>query len=103
MAFMAIYCMIDTVKHVNAAGNDPLYLSGIGYREQALQVAKTSFFKSEEAHGVHYASFGGGTMTFIKGVGLIDNPNSNKVLMFSKELNINIQAPALTDEDEFMS
>lgn len=83
MAFMAIYCMLDIV---NANDETSGYLNGIGYREQALQVAKTSFFKSEKPTGVHYASFGGGTMTFIKGIGLVDNPSSNKIHFYSNEL-----------------
>jgi len=52
----------------------PPKLDGIGYREQALQTAKTEFFKSENAKGVNYASFNGGVNIFIKGSSLNDEP-----------------------------
>ena len=82
------------------------YLDGIGYREQELQVAKGSFFQSEEATGVEYASFAGGTHIFIKGVGLADNPQSNHVLLKSKTASFSdstFQAPLLTEDDAFNS
>jgi hypothetical protein len=50
------------------------YLDGIGYREQELQLARGSFFESEDADGVSHASFAGGTTIYIKGVGFSDNP-----------------------------
>ena len=53
------------------------YLEGIGYREQALQQAKTKFFRSEATNGILYASFGGGTNIFIKSPGLNENPQLN--------------------------
>ena len=61
------------------------HLDGVGYREQELQLAKGNLFQSEEAKGVLYASYGGGTHIFIKGVGLVDDPQSNSVLLFSNE------------------
>ena len=50
------------------------YLDGIGYREQELQLARGSWFDSENAEGVNWASFAGGTTIYIKGVGFSDNP-----------------------------
>lgn len=42
-----------------------MYLKGIGYREQELQVAKGTNFASETPTGVPYVSFAGGTHIFI--------------------------------------
>jgi hypothetical protein len=79
------------------------YLDGIGWREQELQQAKGSFFQSEEANGVQYASFGGGTHIFIKGVGLADNAQSNTVVLYSNDFEMDITSTPLTEEDAFNS
>jgi len=68
-----------------SASNSGFYLEGIGYREQALQQAKGARFQSEEADGIEWASFGGGTHIFIKGEGLAENPQSNFVHLYSNE------------------
>jgi hypothetical protein len=34
------------------ASSGAYYLEGIGYREQALQQPKTTFFQSEDAQGI---------------------------------------------------
>jgi hypothetical protein len=79
------------------------YLDGIGYREQELQVAKGTFFESEEATGVKYASFGGGTHIFIKGMGLADNAQSNTVVLYSTDFSMSVVSTPLTEEDAFNS
>lgn len=68
-----------------SASNSGFYLEGIGYREQALQQAKGTRFQSEDADGVEWASFGGGTHIFIKGEGLHENPQSNFVYLYSND------------------
>ena len=79
-------------------------LEGIGYREQALQQAKTSFFQSEVPNGVLYASFNGGTNIFIKGPNLNDNPAANEIWFKSVEFSgVNLPAPTLTEDDSFNS
>lgn len=80
-----------------------LYLEGIGYREQELQLAKGTNFDSEEATGVPYVSFGGGTNIFIKGVGLNFSPEKNTVKFTSHEKQVSFMAPPLTEEDQFNS
>ena len=62
-----------SIMHANALDVDG-YLEGIGYREQALQLAKGTQFAAETESGVSLASFGGGTNIYIKGVGLSMNP-----------------------------
>jgi hypothetical protein len=92
------------VTHVTANGLDgDFYLDGIGYREQELQVAKSTRFRSEEARGVAWASFGGYTNIFIKGAGLVDNPQANYVVFTSQEFNTKITGPKLTEDDSFNS
>ena len=86
-----------------SAARAEFYLDGIGYREQELQVAKGSFFSSETPSGVNYASFGGGTHIFIKGVGLSDDPQSNVVQLYSKEFSQTITSTLLTEDDAFNS
>ena len=66
-----------------SAFDTTFYLDGIGYREQELQVSKGTKFQSESPTGVPYASFGGGTNIFVKGVGLAENPQSNDVILYS--------------------
>jgi hypothetical protein len=85
------------------ASTGGFYLDGVGYREQELQVAKGSFFASEEATGARYVSFGGGTHIFIKGVGLGDNAQSNTVVLYSTDFEMEIVAPPLTEDDAFNS
>jgi len=88
------------------SANAQTYLDGIGYREQELQVAKGSFFQSEEPTGINYASFAGGTHIFIKGVGLAENPQSNLVMLTSVTTEFGdatVLAPLLTEDDAFNS
>lgn len=66
-------------------------------------MAKGTFFQSEEATGVRYASFGGGTHIFIKGVGLADNAQSNTVVLYSNDFEMDITSTPLTEEDAFNS
>jgi len=80
-----------------------LQLQGIGYREQELQLARGSFFSSEDPQGVGEASFGGNTNIFIRGDGLTENAQSNRVMMISTELGETIPAPPLTEDDAFNS
>ena len=58
---------------VQAKSSPAFTLSGIGYREQELQVAKGSVFSSEAPTGVYHASFAGNTNIFIKGDGFTEN------------------------------
>jgi hypothetical protein len=81
---LAILAMLVAVAAANGVDGD-YYLDGIGYREQELQVAKSTRFRSEEANGVEWASFGGYTNIFIKGAGLVDNPQKNFVVFTSHE------------------
>ena len=95
---MAASCL-NTVLAVD--GN--FYLNGVGYREQELQIAKGTKFASEAATGCPYVSFAGGTNIFIKGVGLAQDPQSNGVMMYSTEFDMEIPAPRLTEDDAFGS
>ena len=85
------------------AGDGEFYLNGVGYREQELQIAKGTRFASESATGCPYVSFAGGTNIFLKGVGLADNPQSNSIVMYSQEFDMEIPAPRLTEDDAFGS
>lgn len=72
-SFAVAFTTLSTfVGNAEAAGSN--YLEGVGYREVALQQPKTSFFESEDANGINYASFAGGTNIFIKSPGLNENP-----------------------------
>jgi len=71
-AIFSISCIADLYS-VHASETED-YLEGIGYREQELQQAKGKKFTEERPRGVAWASFGGGTNIFIKGVGLAINP-----------------------------
>ena len=71
-AIFSIGCIADLYS-VHAAESED-YLEGIGYREQELQQAKGAKFREERPRGVAWASFGGGTNIFIKGIGLAINP-----------------------------
>jgi hypothetical protein len=79
------------------------YLDGIGYREQELQQAKGTIFESETPNGIAYASMNGGTHIFIKSPCLTENPSSNVIVLFSRELNVEFTAPLLTADDQFNS
>jgi hypothetical protein len=80
------------------------FLEGIGYREAALQQPKTTFFKSEEANGVNYASFNGGTNIFIKSSELHELPALNYIYLRSREFNNAVlMAPLLDEDDAFNS
>lgn len=78
-------------------------LDGIGYREQELQQAKGTKFISEDAKGVAWASFGGGTNIFIRSAFLHDDPQSNVILMKSLDMDLTVQASRLTEDDVFNS
>jgi hypothetical protein len=52
---------------------------------------------------VKYASFGGGTNIFIKGLGLADNPQSNTVVLYSNDFEMEIISTPLTEDDTFNS
>ena len=72
--------VLSTVPVVSARG----HLEGIGYREQELQVAKTSQFATEDAKGVQLASMAGGQHIFIKGVGFDkENPEAHTIAFYS--------------------
>jgi len=73
------------VGEAEATGGN--YLEGIGYREVALQQPKTSFFESEDANGIYYASFSGGANIFIKSPALNENPQLNQVWFESPDFN----------------
>jgi hypothetical protein len=74
-SLLVILCGLITLSSVQAQNaEDFVWLDGVGYREQELQVSKGTNFASEEAEGVKWASYGGGTHIFIKGVGLNVNP-----------------------------
>jgi len=104
LSFNKAIAALSYILYVTSvAGNGVLDLEGIGYREAALQTAKTSFFKSEDANGISYASFNGGTNIFIKGAHLHENPQTNTIYMRSVELESTIQAPQLTEDDAFQS
>lgn len=86
-----------------SAQEGEFYLDGVGYREQELQIAKGTKFASEDATGCPYVSFGGGTNIFIKGIGLADNPQSNSVVMYSHDFEMEIPSLPLTEDDAFAS
>lgn len=81
---LAVICSIGLIVDSNSVrGFDAKqegWIEGLGYREQELQVAKGTLFASEDANGIPYASFGGGTNIFIKGVEFADDPQSNLVI-----------------------
>lgn len=79
-------------------------LSGIGYREQELQVAKGVNFETEVPNGVSYASFAGNTNIFIKGSMFALQPEQNLLVLESVELDgQKIVAPGMSEEDIFGS
>jgi len=98
---LATLLAASCLNMVQAEGE--FYLEGVGYREQELQIAKGTKFASEDATGCPYVSFGGGTNIFIKGVGLADNPQSNSVVMYSTEFEMEIPSLPLTEDDAFGS
>jgi len=76
-----------SLNSIQASGTPISFpIDGIGYREQELQVAKGTFFNSEEPKGVSHASFYGGTNIFVKGPMLAPNAQSNIIMMYSHEL-----------------
>jgi hypothetical protein len=52
---------------------------------------------------VQYASFGGGTHIFIKGLGLAGDPQSNTVVLYSNDFEMDIISTPLTEDDTFNS
>jgi hypothetical protein len=70
-----------------------------------LQQAKGTKFQSEDADGISWASFAGGTHIFIKGNGLNDNPESNWVMLEPHDNPDGIKyfSPLLTEDDAFNS
>jgi len=95
---MTLLCQMLTLSTASAR-----YLYGIGYREQELQVAKGTTFNNEKPTGISYASFDGDTNIFIKGDGLLENAQSNRVLLYSNDLKALLPAPSLTENDAFGS
>jgi hypothetical protein len=91
-------CLQLLATHVSART-----LYGIGYREQELQVAKGTTFNSEEPTGIPHASFEGDTNIFIKGDGLLENAQSNRVILYSNDVKVALDAPPLTEDDAFGS
>jgi hypothetical protein len=86
--------------------SDPIGLkvaTGVGYREQELQVAKGTNFASEVPNGVKWASFNGGTHIFFKSVKLNLTPEKNVLWLYSEELKQDIPCPPMTEEDIFNS
>jgi hypothetical protein len=83
---------------------DP-YLEGIGYSEPEKNVALNSNFQSDKPSGVNWASFGGGTSIYIKGVGLdTDNPESHQIIFESQEFEgTELVGPKMTNDDGFNS
>lgn len=102
LAFTTLSTLVGKAEASNTGFS--YHLDGIGYREQALQQPKTSFFRSEKPEGVLYASFNGGTNIFIKGPNLADNPGSNVIWFESVEFTgVKLPAPALDEDDAFNS
>ena len=95
--------ILMVASSLNCVLANSFYLDGIGYREQELQQAKGDFFQSEEANGIGYASFGGGTHIFIKGVGLAENAQSNTVVLYSVDFEQDVVSMPLTEDDAFNS
>jgi hypothetical protein len=60
-------------------------------------------FNDNEANGLKYVSFGGGTHIFIKSDSLDEDPQSNKVLLESLDLGVTVTAPDLSPDDAFNS
>lgn len=77
-------------------------LQSIGYREVEREVSANDIYSAERA-GIYYASYSGGTDTFIRGEGFSSDPLSNKIFLHSVELKTKIPAPALTEDDSFNS
>ena len=78
-------------------------ITGVGFREQELQVAKGTNFASEVPNGVKWASFNGGTHIFFKSVKLNLTPEKNVLWLYSEELKQDIPCPPMTEEDIFNS
>jgi hypothetical protein len=99
--------MMDLIIKPVIAGSSgvkiPGIIEGIGYREPDLQVPKSALFMSENPQGIPYASFSGGTNIFIKSYMLNDNPQTNQVFLHSNDLNLDFQAPLLSEDDAFNS
>jgi len=102
LALVAASC-INTVLAAKSETANTHWIQGIGYREQELQIAKGTKFASEDATGCPYVSFAGNTNIFIKGLGLADNPQSNAVVLFSQEFEMEIPSLPLTEDDAFGS
>ena len=100
MRTMLIVINAVSIGRANAFGGQ---LYGIGYREQELQVAKGTTFNEEDPTGIAHASFAGDTNIFIKGDGLVEAIQSNIVVMYSHELEVELVAPPLTENDAFGS
>lgn len=105
-ACLALICSISLIVDLNSVqafdAKQEGWIEGIGYREQELQVAKGTVFASEDANGIPYASFGGGTNIFIKGVEFADNAQSNLVIFDCTEtFTKGAIGPKLTEDDAF--
>ena len=105
LACLAALCFTNYIQQASASDTDGV-LEGIGYREQALQVAKGSHFDAESGSGVSLASFGGGTNIWIQGTALSTDPQSNVVVFTSLDESLKGRqfiAPKLTEDDAFLS
>jgi len=52
LSFKKAIAALSYILCVTSVAASTLHLDGIGYREAALQTAKTSFFRSEDASGI---------------------------------------------------
>jgi hypothetical protein len=105
-ACLAFICSISFIVDSNSVqafdAKQEGWIEGIGYREQELQVSKGRMFASEVANGIPWASFGGGTNIFIKGVEFADNAQSNMVIFDCVEtFQKGVIGPKLTEDDAF--
>lgn len=79
-------------------------LFGLTCREVELQQEKKGKCADEALGAIKYASFGGGTVVQINGIGIHETVNQNQVWVLSKDLDgVNIPLPAFSENDEFQS
>jgi hypothetical protein len=100
---LCVFLIAASCANFVRADSNGFLLEGVGYREQELQVSKGSFFESEIPNGIPYASFAGGTHIFLKGQGFSDNPQSNEIVLWSHEFEMEVPSFALTEDDAFNS
>lgn len=54
-------------------------------------------------NGIPYAAFEGDTNIFIRGLGLDERAQANRILFFSEDFSKELPAPGLTENDAFGS